>query len=137
MPDVFSKRKRREIMQSIRDRDTSPEIMVRRLVFSLGYRYRLHVRSLPGNPDMVFSGRKKIIFIHGCFWHRHTCRKGQSIPKTRTIFWDTKLEENRRRDVQLKRKLIRLGWKVLVIWECQINAKTPTILVRKVIKFLG
>ena len=123
MPDIFSRKKRREIMQAIRNRDTIPEMAIRRLIFSMGYRYRLHVRALPGWPDLVFPGRKKVIFIHGCFWHRHNCRKGRSMPKTRKCFWESKLTNNRLRDIKNKRELNRLGWKIIIIWECEISAK--------------
>lgn len=85
-------------MSAIRDSNTSPELIVRRLLSSFGYRYRLHVRTLPGNPDIVFPGRKEVIFVHGCFWHRRTCRKGKSMPQTRKAFWKTKLELNHKRD---------------------------------------
>ena len=119
MVDVFTKSKRSTIMRSIRSKDTKPEMVVRRLTHSLGYRYRLHVQSLPGCPDLVFPSRRKVIFVHGCFWHRHNCRKGKSTPKTRKLFWKEKLEQNKERDRKLRRKIHKDGWELLVIWECQ------------------
>ncbi len=124
MTDVFDRQKRSAIMRAIRGKDTQPEIVVRRLVHSLGYRYRLHVRSLGGCPDLVFPSRDKVIFVHGCFWHRHSCRKGRSTPTTRAAFWRKKLESNRLRDVRHTRRLRRGGWSVLTVWECQTT--TPS-----------
>lgn len=119
-------------MSLVLHKDTGPELVVRRVVHSLGYRYRLHVRSLPGTPDLVFTRRRKIIFIHGCFWHRHP-RCGR-LPKSNKRFWLDKLEQNRKRDLSNLRKLRRNGWKVLVIWECQLS---PPLLADKIISFLG
>ena len=121
MTDVFSTTKRSSIMRAIRARDTKPELIVRRLIHRLGYRYRLHQRSLPGCPDLVFGGRMKVIFVNGCFWHRHTCRKGRSTPATRRSFWRKKLEGNHRRDRANNRALNRRGWRVFTVWECQVG----------------
>ena len=107
-------------MSRIRGKDTKPELIVRRLVHGLGYRYRLHDRRLPGRPDLVFPGRRKVIFVHGCFWHRHDCRFGRVTPSTRRQFWMEKLEANKIRDTKNRRALRRLGWHVLVVWECQV-----------------
>jgi DNA mismatch endonuclease (patch repair protein) len=100
--------------------------MVRKLIFALGYRYRLHARDLPGNPDLVFRKRRKVIFVHGCFWHRHPaagCALAR-LPKSRLDFWLPKLEGNKKRDERNKRSLVQAGWKVLTIWECELkNAK--------------
>lgn len=107
----------------VRGADTKPEMAVRRLVHGMGYRYRLHVTGLPGRPDIVFPSRGKIIFVHGCFWHRHSnpgCNLAR-LPKSRLDFWRTKLEQNRKRDVVAMRRLKSGGWKVLIIWECQIK----------------
>jgi DNA mismatch endonuclease (patch repair protein) len=109
-------------MARVLNKDTKPELYVRRLVFSKGYRYRLHVRSLPGTPDLVFAKAKKVIFVHGCFWHRHP-RCGR-LPKSKKRFWVTKLEQNRQRDLCNLRKLRRRGWKVLVLWECELSSPT-------------
>lgn len=119
MTDVFDKNTRSEIMSRIRDRDTSPELLVRRKVHSLGYRYRLHVTSLPGKPDLVLPSHRKVILVHGCFWHRHNCRRGRSTPKTNKRFWVSKLEGNKERDRRNRRRLRAAGWDVLTVWECQ------------------
>lgn len=121
-------------MSAIRGKDTKPEMIVRRLVHSLGYRYRLHVRELPGVPDLVFPTRKKVIFVHGCFWHRHNCRLGRPRPKTRHEFWEEKLEGNRRRDAKHRRELRALGWQVLTVWQCQ--TADPDKLAERVLRFL-
>jgi DNA mismatch endonuclease (patch repair protein) len=108
---------------------------IRRLVHGMGYRYRLHVPGLPGRPDMVFPSRGKIIFVHGCFWHRHpspTCSLAR-LPKSRLDFWEAKLEQNRKRDTFAIRRLRGAGWKILVIWECQIKKGR---LADRIVKFL-
>lgn len=110
-------------MRLVRGRDTKPEMVIRRLVHAMGYRYRLHVAGLPGKPDMVFPSRGKIIFVHGCFWHRHssvTCRLAR-MPKSRLEFWGPKLAKNYARDAETVRQLEREGWKVLIVWECQVK----------------
>lgn len=132
--DTLTPKQRSHLMSRIRGKDTTPELVVRRLVHSLGYRYRLHVRKLPGCPDLVFPSRCKTIFVHGCFWHRHSCRKGRSIPSTRKGFWQKKLNGNKQRDRKTKQCLKKLGWDVLVLWECQ--TKRPEPLVERIIAFL-
>ena len=107
-------------MARIRAKNTGPELAVRKLVFSLGYRYRLHSADIPGKPDLVFPGRSKVIFVHGCFWHQHTCGR-YSLPKSRTRFWKEKLDGNKRRDAKNVRRLRALGWRSLVLWECQLR----------------
>ena len=119
--DILSTEKRSEVMSRIRGQDTKPEMMVRRLVHRLGYRYRLHGKHLPGKPDLVFPGRKKVIFVHGCFWHQHSGCKAATMPKTRADFWRNKLERNVERDEQQKAELANGGWEVLTIWECQLQ----------------
>ena len=136
MTDVFAQQKRSAIMQSIRGKDTKPEQAVRSLIHRLGYRYRRHVRELPGSPDLVFPARRKVIFVHGCFWHRHYCRKGQSTPKTRAPFWKEKLKSNKDRDARHHRKLRRLGWSVLVVWECKTAPKKSDRLAQRICRFL-
>lgn len=121
-------------MSRIRGKDTAVEKSVRRLVHSLGYRYRLHVAELPGKPDLVFPSRRKVIFVHGCFWHRHRCRRGQSMPSTRVSFWQEKFEGNKERDKRSRRKLHRDGWDVLVVWGCE--AKDTERLTDRVVSFL-
>jgi DNA mismatch endonuclease (patch repair protein) len=108
-------------MSRVRGRDTKPEMLVRRFAHGMGYRYRLHRRDLPGAPDLVFSSRKKVIFVHGCFWHRHPdpeCPLAR-LPKSKLDFWRRKLETNRERDERNLALLSELGWDVLEIWECQ------------------
>jgi DNA mismatch endonuclease (patch repair protein) len=119
--DSLSPEERSDIMARVRSKNSRPELAVRRIVFALGYRYRLHARSLPGCPDLVFRPRRKVIFVHGCFWHRHADCALARIPKSRIDFWTTKLEGNRKRDKRNKRALTREGWKVLTIWECQLR----------------
>jgi DNA mismatch endonuclease, patch repair protein len=119
--DTLSPRERSKRMALVRGKNTRPELAVRKLVFSLGYRYRLHARDLPGNPDMVFRNRRKVVFIHGCFWHRHAACALARLPKSRLDFWLPKLEGNKERDKRNKRTLVRDGWKVLTIWECQLS----------------
>lgn len=108
-------------MSRIRSRDTKPEMIVRSLVHSMGYRYRLHRKDLPGTPDLVFTPRRKIIFVHGCFFHMHACRYGTVIPATNPGFWETKRQGNVRRDEANIAKLVDSGWSVLVVWECEIK----------------
>jgi DNA mismatch endonuclease (patch repair protein) len=119
--DTIAKEKRSEIMGRIRCKDTQPELVVRRLIYSLGYRYRLHRKGLPGKPDIVFPTRKKVIFIHGCFWHRHDGCALARMPKSRVDFWNQKLEGNKARDQRNVQQLQAAGWAVLTIWECQLR----------------
>lgn len=123
MVDNLSPIARSERMARIRGKDTGPEMDVRRLVHALGYRYRLHRADLPGKPDLVFIRRKKVIFVHGCFWHRHRdvhCKLAR-LPKSRLDFWLPKLEANAARDKKNQQKLAAKGWDSLVIWECQLK----------------
>ena len=105
-------------MRAVRSADTAPEMLVRQAAHSLGYRYALHRENLPGKPDLVFVSRRKIVFVHGCFWHLHTCRRGMIAPVSNTNYWQTKRERNRQRDSQHLRALRASGWEVLVVWEC-------------------
>lgn len=132
--DRLSPEVRSAVMSRIRGRDTNPELVVRRLASGMGYRYRLCVGSLPGSPDLVFTRLRKVVFVHGCFWHRHTCRRG-TMPSTRKTFWRTKLEGNRTRDRRNVKRLRKLGWSVLVIWECQIG--NPERLAKRIARFLS
>ena len=120
MTDHVSLEKRSAIMKRIRSKDTNPEMTVRKLIYSLGYRYRLHEKSLPGKPDIVFLGRKKAIFVHGCFWHCHSCKKGKP-PSSNLEYWLPKLKSNQERDIRNQELIADLGWKILVIWQCQIS----------------
>jgi DNA mismatch endonuclease (patch repair protein) len=108
-------------MAAIRGKDTKPEITLRSLLHSAGYRYQLHRKDLPGRPDLVFSGRKKIIFVHGCFWHWHGCRNSV-LPKTRQEWWLAKLQGNADRDARVIWELEQAGWQTLVVWECDIRS---------------
>lgn len=105
-------------MSRIASKDTAPELKVRRLLHALGYRFRLHVKKLPGTPDIVLTPRRTAIFVHGCFWHWHGCRSGQ-LPKSRTEFWRAKLERNKARDAEKRAALESSGWRVLEVWQCQ------------------
>lgn len=119
MADTRTRAQRRRIMRAVRSRDTGPERVVRRLLHGLGYRYRLHRRDLPGSPDLVFPARRKAIFVHGCFWHAHDgCRWGRP-PKSRPDYWLPKLERNRARDAEKRTLLEALGWRALVVWQCE------------------
>ncbi len=133
--DTLSLKQRSYCMSHNKGKNTNPEICVRGLVHSLGYRYRLHRRDLPGCPDMVLPGKKKVIFINGCYWHRHNCKKGRSMPATRKQFWQTKFKKTVARDRKNIKTLKSLGWKILIIWECQIKNIQP--LIRKLRQFLA
>lgn len=110
-------------MRRIRKTDTGPEMIVRRLAHGLGYRFRLHRRDLPGTPDLVFPGRRKVIFVHGCFWHQHHCRLGSKQPATNRDYWLPKLKRNVERDAIAVAKLRKAGWQILVIWECEVRER--------------
>jgi DNA mismatch endonuclease (patch repair protein) len=121
MADKFTKAQRSRIMAAVKSKDTTPEIVVRRLVHSLGYRYRLHVRKLPGTPDIVLARWRKIININGCFWHMHDCRHGRIAPVANPSYWHAKRSKNAIRDRLAGRGLRRAGWSVLTIWECEMR----------------
>ncbi len=123
--DSLSPAERSEIMGRVRSKNSRPEIFVRKIVFALGYRYRLHAKDLPGHPDIVFRRLRRVIFVHGCFWHRHAACALARLPKSRLDFWLSKLEGNRKRDEKNKRALLRDGWKVLTIWECHLKRSGP------------
>lgn len=134
--DTLTAEQRSERMSRVRGRDTKPELLVRRLAHGLGYRFRLHRRDLPGTPDLVFPRRSKVIFVHGCFWHRHSdpdCRLAR-LPKSKLDFWLPKLETNRKRDDVNLARLADLGWDVLVIWECQTRDRD--VLEARILEFL-
>lgn len=111
-------------MRAVRSTDTKPEMRVRRLAHRLGYRFRLHRADLPGTPDLVFAGRRKVIFVHGCFWHAHDCRRGARQPKANAGYWRAKIERNAARDVASAEALRAAGWAVLVLWECELKDET-------------
>lgn len=108
-------------MAKVKSKGTRPEMLIRRLLFALGYRYRLHDSKLPGHPDVVFKGKKKVIFVHGCFWHRHDDCRLARLPKSRLDFWVPKLEGNKQRDARKLVQLEELGWQALVVWECELK----------------
>ena len=123
MADTVTPKRRSEIMSSIRSKGMVPEMTVRRMLHSMGYRYRLHRGDLPGKPDLVFPARRKVIFVHGCFWHQHAdpmCRIFRK-PKSNREYWLPKLERNVARDAEHQARLRELGWEVLVIWECEVR----------------
>lgn len=117
--DTLTTEQRSIRMSLVRAADSKAERLVRNIAHRVGYRYRLHRLDLPGHPDMVFVGRRKIIFVHGCFWHRHDCPAGRRLPKTRIGFWKAKLDRNRERDSAQLHRLADDGWSVLVVWECE------------------
>lgn len=132
--DRLSKNRRSWLMSRVKGRDTTPEIAVRSMIHRLGYRFRLHRSNLPGKPDIVFCSRMKIVFVNGCFWHGHRCGKGR-LPKSNTRFWREKMEVNKRRDRRHARKLAGLGWKILVIWQCEL--KDPLAVRARIVDFLS
>lgn len=118
MADTRTKEQRRRIMKSVGTRDTGPELVVRRLLYRLGFRFRLHKKGLPGSPDIVLPKWRTIILVHGCFWHGHGCAKGR-LPKSRLDYWGPKIEANKQRDQDVERRLRDLGWNVVTVWQCQ------------------
>lgn len=122
-------------MSRVRSKDTTPEMIVRRIVHALGYRYRLQGTTLPGRPDLVFASRRKVIFVHGCYWHGHDCKRGARLPSTRQEYWLPKLARNRERDARNIASLEQSGWSVLVVWECEL--KDRVALADRLTAFLG
>jgi DNA mismatch endonuclease (patch repair protein) len=133
--DTLTPHQRSELMSRVRNKDTSPELRVRRLVHSLGYRYRLYTSQLPGRPDLVFRSRRKVIFVHGCFWHRHEGCALCRTPKSRLRFWKPKLRGNQERDLRNQRKLEEMGWDYMIVWECE--SRDVSTLVKRIRFFLG
>lgn len=134
--DPLSKRERSERMSRVRDRNTKPELIVRKMLWAMGYRYRLQGKKLPGRPDIVFIGRRRVIFVHGCFWHQHGCTHYR-MPKTRKAFWNAKLAANVKRDGKNQRELKKAGWRVLVLWECQLKKGNLTRVERRIRRFMS
>lgn len=133
--DRLTPARRSWLMSRAGSKDTKPELVVRRLVFAMGYRYRLHAKRLPGSPDLVFPGRKKVIFVNGCFWHGHPgCRYGR-LPKSRVEFWSLKIDRNRERDRENIASLEADGWRVLTVWQCEL--REPERLCEKLREFLA
>src|SRR5437868_5155883 len=121
MTDVYSPEKRSAVMRRVKSRDTSPELVVRKLIWGLGGRYRLHRADLPGKPDIVLAGRRLAVFVHGCFWHGHDCARGARVPKANRDYWLAKVGRNRARDAKNAAALSEAGWRVETIWECELK----------------
>ena len=138
MPDMFDLKKRSEIMSKVHSANTKPEIRVRKLLHSMGYRFRLQRRDLPGNPDIVLPRYKTVIFVHGCFWHGcPTCRRAKIRPQSNSEYWEKKLDRTLERDKHNQMLLDQLGWRVLVIWECETKKKLLEELIQKINGYLA
>jgi DNA mismatch endonuclease (patch repair protein) len=133
MADQFDAETRSWIMRQVKSKDTAPERLVRRVAHSMGYRFRLHRRDLPGNPDIVFPSRRKVIFVNGCFWHGHSCARAK-LPQSRREYWEAKILRTVARDGQHTKSLRSLGWSALVMWECQL--KDTEAVRRRIVRFL-
>ena len=127
MPDKLTREQRHRCMASIRGKDTKPEMIVRRWLHSRGFRYRVNAKGLPGSPDIVLRKYRTVIFIHGCFWHGHEGCRYFVLPKSNVEFWTTKIERNRKRDLERRQQLKQMGWHTIVIWECQLKTKTREV----------
>jgi len=135
MTDVYGPEKRSAVMRRVKGRNTSPEMKVRRALTTLGARYRLHRKDLPGNPDVVMPGRRLAIFVHGCFWHGHDCARGARVPQQNRDYWVAKVARNAARDAKSREALRALGWRVETIWECEL--KDAVALERRLKGMLG
>jgi len=134
MADQFSTEERSAVMRRVRSFDTGPEVRVRQMVHHFGFRFRLHCKDLPGRPDIVLAGRRQIVFVHGCYWHQHSC-EGSKRPATNRRYWNRKLDKNVQRDKENLRLLRRQGWRVLTVWECEL--RKPERLERRLLRFLN
>ena len=134
MVDIVSPQKRSWMMSRVKDRDTGPEMLVRSMVHRMGFRFRLHRDDLPGKPDIVLPRHRKLIFVHGCFWHQHEACPHSKRPSSRVEFWNTKLDDNIRRDRKNQEALAGLGWHILIVWECE--TQNPNELLEKLDRFL-
>lgn len=132
--DLLNRQQRSALMARIKGKNTKPELRVRSALHKAGYRFRLHSKQLPGRPDLVFPGRRKAIFVHGCFWHAHANCHLATTPKTNRSYWQLKLEENKKRDIRKTALLRHQGWKVLTVWQCEISHMERTF--NKLIRFL-
>lgn len=121
-------------MQSVGTKNTGPELLVRKKLHALGYRFRLHYKHLPGSPDIVFPGRRAVIFVHGCYWHGHNCSKGK-LPKSNRSYWSHKIENNRARDASAVKELQALGWRSETVWQCEL--KDPDAAFERLVTFLN
>jgi len=135
MIDVFSSEKRSQIMSRIRGYDTKPELTVRSIIHRMGFRFRVHQDKLPGDPDIVLAKHKRVIFVHGCFWHGHKKCPRSKRPTSNRDFWQSKLDKNMERDSRQQNELNKMGWKYLIIWQCEVN--TPNRLQQKIRRFLA
>ena len=135
MSDRFTPAHRSSIMRAVRSRNTKPELRIRKLLHSLGYRFRLYVRDLPGSPDIVFRPRRRVIFVHGCFWHGHSDCKRAKLPASNSTFWAEKLARNMARDASAQAALQALGWSLHIVWECEISDVER--LTKRLSEFLG
>ncbi|WP_083245284.1 very short patch repair endonuclease [Paraburkholderia nodosa] len=135
--DHVTPERRSWLMSRISSRNTKPELAVRRLLHGLGYRFRIHYGGLPGKPDIVFTRRKKAIFVHGCFWHGHVGCRYAKLPATRADFWTEKMRRNRERDIRTNDALVELGWGVMIVWQCELKEKSNAHLTEKLVAFLG
>ncbi len=133
--DRLTPERRSWLMSRVGGRNTLPEILVRKMAHGMGFRFRLHGKGLPGKPDMVFASRKAVVFVHGCFWHRHEGCKYATSPKSRKKYWNEKFEANVERDRRTVAKLRRMGWRVMTVWACEI--KRPATLERRLGRFLN
>jgi len=132
--DTLTRQQRSDAMRSVRGKNTGPELIVRKLIYGVGYRYRLHVRDLPGCPDIVFRKRRCVVFVNGCFWHGHDCPRG-SAPSSNVAFWQRKISKNRERDHRVGNQLRKEGWRILTVWQC--GTKNRTKLLQRLSQFLG
>ncbi|WP_241494473.1 very short patch repair endonuclease [Pseudomonas asplenii] len=135
MMDTISAKERSNIMSRVKSKNTRPEMFIRRMLHRAGFRYRLHDTTLPGKPDIVFPRKRKIIFVNGCFWHRHEGCKQAKIPKSNQVFWHAKLEGNKMRDKCNLRELHNAGWETMIVWECEL--KDVQTLEKKLLEFLS
>jgi DNA mismatch endonuclease (patch repair protein) len=135
LADVFNPEQRSAVMRAVKSRDTAPEMKVRRAVHAMGLRYRLHRKDLPGSPDLVFPGRRLVLFVHGCFWHGHDCRRGARLPATNADYWRAKIGRNTARDKAGGKALTKMGWRHAIIWECE--TRDPVRLVRLLKRRIG
>jgi DNA mismatch endonuclease (patch repair protein) len=119
--DVFTPEKRSAVMRAVRSRDTAPEMTLRKALFARGFRYRVNVRTLPGSPDLVFPRHRAVLFVHGCFWHGHACKRGRNVPKSNADYWRAKIARNRARDRAAVAALRKMGWRVKISWECYLK----------------
>lgn len=133
--DVHNKKTRSFNMSRITGKDTKPELILRKWLWNNGFRYRLHKKDLPGKPDIIFPGKKKTVFVHGCFWHKHNC-KYFKWPKSNVDFWKKKINETSKRDLRKNRELKSLGWDILVVWECELKNPKESGIFNKVTKYL-